>query len=69
MPAAAEVDECPLAIKRKRRLIGQSILDVLDLEFLAQFAAKLQRSRARLLDPLERSGGRDGGGARRARRL
>jgi hypothetical protein len=36
---AAQVDELALLIKGKRGMIGQSFIDVLDLQFLLQAAA------------------------------
>ncbi len=54
MRTAAQIDEFSLPIERQRGMVGQPLLDMLDLELLPQVAADFQGLVARLFDPLER---------------
>jgi hypothetical protein len=53
VPAATEVDEFALPVKRQARLTREAGLDVLDLELLAEFLAEFERFGPRHFDPLE----------------
>jgi hypothetical protein len=51
---ATQVQEFALLVKGYRRMFGQSLLDVFDLERLPQVAANIDRIAARAFDSLER---------------
>src|SRR5207247_2465674 len=59
MRTAAEVHEFPLPVKTERGVVGQSALDMLDLELLVQVGTKCDRLPARQLEPVKWLGGRD----------
>ncbi len=54
MRTTAEVDEFALLVKRKRLVLRQTGLDVLDFEVLLQIFADLDRIGPRAFDPLKR---------------